>query len=304
MADPTAFFQCTWGRLKLWLAEISTDNSRDVVVHRLSRSKRRGDNPTSDRGPREGRSRCKLLFDDFPGELTPTELFRRLKAQVDSEQEHMFQHPLDGRYMARVGEFSYVIDEDSNIRDVSIEFIASEPIDSISPAGAGTSSALSESNVSQAADDLDAELADVFLEATVADRARTAVESWSAAETVPTRQVLVESAGITDEVSILIEDGGLEDDIELFGSWRASVMLGDAVRSAAIAATSEVAATYTIRVVMPLPLLPLMARIYGGDEAEDRARQATELNDIRTPGWIEPGVYTLPRKTLSARTLL
>lgn len=300
MADPSAFFACTWGRLRLWLASISTDNSRTLVVHELSRG---DDHPTSDRGLRPRRTRCQLLFDDFPGERsTPTDLFRQLKAQVDSGLEYMFSHPIDGRYMARVSEFNYDIDENSVIRNVAIEFVASEPIESVSPSAAGTGLALGESNVTQAADDLDIALADVDRDTTLTGRAKASVESWSSGDTVPTRQVLVEHAGISSDVQTLIEDGELEDDIALFDAWVAAVMFGDAVRSAAIAATSEVAATYTLRITTPMPLLPLMARIYGGAEAEDRARQATELNDIRTPAWIEPGVLVLPRKTVSTRT--
>jgi hypothetical protein len=299
MSAATTFFPCTWGRIKLWASSLSSESSRRLVVHELSSG---DEHPVSDHGMAVRRVRAELLFDDFDDDTRePIARVRELEAAVELGKEQLFTHPLGRSFMATVGEFTWDLDEDSNVRNARIEFVPTAAVEPVSPASAGTGAALGESSVTQAASELDAALVDVDLSAPVTARAVSAVESWSATEEVPTRQVYNETAGIASEIDTLVDEQGLEDDIELFEAWRAATMLGDAMRTAAIAATSS-PATYVVRLTEPVPLLPLMAQLYGGAEAEERARQASELNDIRTPGWLPPGAYTLPRRTVGVRT--
>ncbi len=129
--------------------------------------------------------------------------------------------------------------------------------------------------------------------------ARVAVASWNADE-APTRQVMIDSARISNNIAVMIEVGGFELDIALWPAFRAAIMLGEAVRSAAIAATSETPSVFVMRVITPTALLPMAARIYGGANATERARQISELNDIATPGWLTPGDYLMPTKPAAA----
>lgn len=284
-----ALFQTQWGRHKLWIAGISTDNSRTQVVHELTAG---DEHPVQDRGLRPRRVRCELLFDEFPEEntATPTTRFRLFKEDVDAGIEAIFVHPIDGAYLAKVGEFTYDLRSEYEVpMNVSVEFIAIERIEPVSPAGAGTSSAAGEGAVTQASDDLDAALAAVDMESDIPALARTAHASWTSGEEVTAREVFVDNAAISERIAAFIEDEGLEDDLALWDVFTATVLLGDAVRSAAIAATSEVPSVFVVRVQQPIGLLALMARIYGGADAEDRARQAEQLNDIRTVAWLEPG---------------
>lgn len=125
--------------------------------------------------------------------------------------------------------------------------------------------------------------------------ARVAVSGWNAGD-VPTRQIMIDAARISNNIAIMIEVAGLELDIVLWPAFRAAIMLGEAVRSAAIAATSESSSVFVMRVVQPTALLPLAARIYGGANATERARQISGLNDISTPGWLTPGDYLMPTR--------
>lgn len=125
--------------------------------------------------------------------------------------------------------------------------------------------------------------------------ARVAVASWNA-EDVPTRTVMNDAARISNNIAIMIEVGGFELDISLWQAFRAAIMLGEAVRAAAIAATSDTPSVFVMRVVTPTALLPMAARIYGGANATERARQIAELNDISTPGWLAPGDYLMPTR--------
>lgn len=133
--------------------------------------------------------------------------------------------------------------------------------------------------------------------------ARASVAAWSD-EDVNVRRVIVDSARLSDSIATMIELGGFEDDIQLYPVFISSIMLGDAVRSAAIAATSETANVFVMRIQDPSALLPLAARIYGGRDAEDKARQIMSLNDIRTPGWLDIGDYLMPARRPGGPSIL
>lgn len=286
------YVQATWGRLTLWVARLDGNESRSLVVHDPSRG---DEHAVDDHGAGPRPIRLSLLFDEMTGESeTPIVRFQRLRAQVKAlstmSTPPIFQHPLGEVFPAKVGEFTYVIDEHSNVRDVVIEFYPAGDVQTVTPAGAGVAGSTGEGAVTQAADDLDAALEAAGMDATdVTAAARDAQTSWTSGETVPTRQVFVDTANLTEQLGVMIDELGLEDDLELWDVYKATIMLSEAIRVAAIAATSEVPSVFVYKVVQPVALLALMARLYGGAEAEDRARQAEELNDIRTPGWLEPG---------------
>lgn len=131
--------------------------------------------------------------------------------------------------------------------------------------------------------------------------ARVAVESWKLGN-VANRQIAVDAARISNNIAIMIEAGGFELDLELWPAFQAAILLGDAVRSAAISATSEVPSVFVMRIQEPTAVLALAARTYGGLEAQERARQISEMNDIATPSWMEPGDYLMPTRSSSQRT--
>jgi len=132
--------------------------------------------------------------------------------------------------------------------------------------------------------------------------ARAAVASWALPDEVPTRQILIDVARISDNIATMIEVGGFEKDLALWPAMRAAILLGEAVRSAAIAATSRTPSVFLMKLMDSTALLPLAARIYGGEEALDRARQIADLNDIATPGWLAPGDYVMPTRSAAQRS--
>ena len=123
--------------------------------------------------------------------------------------------------------------------------------------------------------------------------ARASVASWTD-EDVSTRKILIDATRLSESIALMIELGGFERDLELWPSFRAAIMLGESIRQAVVAATSETPAIMVVHVKTPTSLLAVAARIYGGLEAQTRARQITGLNDIRTPGWMDPGDYLMP----------
>lgn len=400
---PSELLECSWGRIRLFASHIRTDSGRTQVVHNLSS----GDiHPVQDRGLRERRVHLRVQFDDFPGAPSPRDAALALESAKNTGQAAIFQHPILGRYMASVGDFSSEADE-SSVISADVEFIQEDEDIAITPTGAASSGASGESLVNSAAAAVDGELekvgqlkisgpsassilsrvrggtslagslsaslsvdlsvdlsvqfsanlaasitadananaaaqasanasanaavsasatglasatatatavatgtASAFADASIALAAaasaeasvglfaattidaRVAVASWQTGD-VPTRQIMIDAARISNNIATMIEVGGFERDLALWPAFRSAIMLGESVRSAALSATSETPSVFVMRVLEPTALLPLAARVYGGADALDRARQITELNDISTPGWIPAGDYLM-----------
>ncbi len=287
------FYDVTWGSVRLWCSAITTENGRTQVVHELAEG---DDHPVQDRGLAPRRVSCSLLFVEMPAEQSPAiDRFLAFKAQVDGGETFLFTHPIDGGYYANVEGFSYTLDEDSNIADVSCTFIKSGAAEAPIAAGAGTASVAGEDAVAARADDFAAELDAVGISSTIGEDAVAATVAWSDADTVPTRQVIVDVAELSNRLATMIEDEGLETDIRLFGAYKASIFMGQSIRAAALAALADTPKLTAIRVAEPVSLLGLCRRVYGGAEAETRTRQVLALNDIRSPGWIARGtILTIP----------
>lgn len=284
------FHDCTWGNVRLWCARLDTDNSRTIVVHELAD----GDaHPTQDRGLAPRRVTCELLFVDMPREATPPlARFLAFKAQVDDGEPLVFQHPLGEAYYARAENFTHTIDEDGNL-EASATFIRANDGDDPVPVGVGTSNAAGGSLVAVRAEEFDEAFADVGIPSTIGTDAIAYQDAWSDADEVPTRDVLVNTAELSARLVATIEDEGLELDLALFPAYRAAILLGAAIRSAAIAALSETPRVTAVRIGRPMSIYALARSIYGGAQTEDRARQIIDLNDIRHPAWIEEGTIVM-----------
>lgn len=157
MPGPTELLECSWGRIRLFASQVSTDGGRTQVVHGPSS----GDvHVVQDRGLRERRVRLRLQFDDFPGAPPPLDAARALEAAKNSGQSAIFQHPILGRYLASVGDFNADID-DSSVISADVEFIQEAADLGITPTGASAGSTSGESAVAAAAAVVDDELAKV-----------------------------------------------------------------------------------------------------------------------------------------------
>lgn len=423
MSNASELLECRWGKLRLFVSKINTDGSRTLVVHNRSAGDK---HVVQNRGLRERRVRCSLQFDDFPGQPPPHEAALALKTASASGQAAIFQHPLEGRFLASIGDFHSEIDENSVI-SAECEFVQEGDDEAVTPTGAGTSTGAGTASVNAAAEAMDTQLANLgqlkmssttaaalagkipggsgpvdklnavrgkidmsvatakafaigianqtaatanqlsseasailgapietqfaaFKASSALDSlllspageqfdlttvvpppsgfgksdpsttlafaatgeaqqglfasttldARVSVAKWSQVG-VSTRDVLIDAARISTNIALMIELGGLQTDLSLWPAFRAAIMLGDAVRSAAMAATSETPTVFTMRVRDRTALLPLAARLYGGAQATDRVRQILSLNDIPTPGWLDPGDYMMPTPSVQAR---
>ncbi len=292
------FYDVTWGAARLWCGRISTTGGRTQVVHELAEG---DDHPVQDRGLAVRRVTCEILFVEMPREATPPlERFLAFKRQVDDGERLLFTHPIDGQFYVNVEGFDYDLDEDGNVVGATAVFIRSADAEGPTPAGSGTQPAAGEDAVAASAAEHTTELEAVGMTSDIGERAVAAQESWGDATTVPTRQVIVDVASLSDEISVLLED--LETDLALFAAYKATIFLAASIRAAALAALAETPKVTAIRIGGTVSLLALCVRIYGGSDANDRVRQILALNDIRTPAWLTPGsVIVIPVPSAARR---
>jgi nucleoid-associated protein YgaU len=133
--------------------------------------------------------------------------------------------------------------------------------------------------------------------------ARASVASWND-EDVPLRKIAIDATRLSESVATMIEVGGFERDLQLWPAFRAAILLGDSIRSAIVAASSETPKVFVMLIQRPTALLSLAAKIYGGFDAQARARQIIKLNDIKTPGWLDPGQYLMPERPTQGSSAL
>lgn len=280
MAD---FYKSSWGDLRLWISRLSTDKSRSQVVHELSEG---DDYVVQDRGRAPLRSRATILFDWMNGDdLAPIDRLRKFSATVDADARFL-SHPIEGTFLARVGEWKYDIDENGVITGEA-EFLAVSETIAVASAGAGTIPASGDGAVADAAAALDAELADVGQSSSLPTDCADAADSWAAAADPNPREILTQTGSLTEALGD--QAATCEDDIELWPVYAATVLLADTVRAAAEAATADSAQSFVMKIGSSVALRALLASVFGASEAEVYYERAMLLNDIANPAWLEMG---------------
>jgi hypothetical protein len=136
-----------------------------------------------------------------------------------------------------------------------------------------------------------------FASASLTSDAQASSARWAAAEELELAQVQADVARISTGIGQMIDVGGLETDIRLWLAFRAAIMLGGAIRSAAVAATVATSSTFVMRIKDRIALLPLAALTYGGAKAQARSAQIRLLNRISTEAWLDPGDYLFPARS-------
>lgn len=285
------FYKSSWGDLRLWISRLSTDKSRSQVVHEASE----GDGyVVQDRGRAPLRARATILFDWMVGEdLAPLERLRKFNASVDGDARFL-SHPVEGSYLARIGDWKYDIDE-SGVITGEAEFIAVAETVAVAEVGAGGIPASGEGAVADAAAALEVELADIGESSTLPSECATAADSWAASDEPNAREIIAQTGSLTAQLGDRAST--YEDDIELWPAYAATVLLSESVRSAADAATADTAQTFVMKIGTSVALRALLASVYGAAEVEAQYTRAMQLNDISNPAWLELGaeiVLALP----------
>lgn len=293
----TDFYKSSFGDLQLWISRLSTTGGRTQVVHDLSIG---DDYVVEDKGAALVKARATVMFDWMrDDDLAPIDRARRLLATVDAKPR-FFRHPLAGTFLARVGPFEYEINEHGVI-SADVEFTQITDILAIADAAGSGIPASGEGAVSEAAEALNLELESIGITSTLPADAATAADSWAASEDLNPRDVLTQTGSLTEQLGT--QAGELEDDIDAWEAFKTTVLLAEAVRSAAEAATADTAQTFVIKIGTSVALRALLAANYGADEVDLRYTQAMQLNDIANPASLELGQeLILPQPTPKRRS--
>lgn len=294
MAD--TFYKSSFGGLRLWISRISTDKSRTQIKHELSA----GDQfVVQDRGRSLLTARVTVLCDYMDGDdLSPIDRIRKLSSLVD-DQPRVFSHPIEGSFLARVGPFTYEID-DKSVITAEVEFTSVDDVVAVAPVTAGTLLGPGAGAVEAAADAMTAELADIGLTSSSPAAAIAAANSWADTDLINPKDVLAKEGSLTQQLGA--EADGYDGDMGMWSAFKSTVLLAETVRMAASAATADAPATFFLRTGTPMALRALLTSVYPADQAAERYDQVMSINDILSPAMLDVGSeLEMPLPTPGAR---
>ncbi len=252
----------------------------------------RGDEHSlQERGRRQRRTRCELLFTYQPGEGPDAYLDRWLafRALAESTAPRLFTHPTDGAYLAIVFEASMTVEAQRRCVSATCTFVAAEEPQAVFPLGAGVTPNAGPEQVGVLATTADAELAAQGLSSSAPAAAVATATTWSEVEEPDPRSIAIEAASVIAGIDNEVERLQLLADLTRWPAYRALIRLRYSVSLAAAAATSETTQALRFVVQTAEPLRAMCARLFGASEAEERARQVQKLNGLRTPGMVPAG---------------
>lgn len=294
---PPELYETSFGSVRLYVSRLSTPIGRSIVVHDPST----GDEHTiQDRGRVLATASVTLLFDWMTfDDLSPLDRLKALRNEID-DRPRIFRHPIEGSYLARIGAFDVEIDEHGVI-SATCEIYPAGDILTTDPAKAGMITASGVGAVSAAAMLTQAEYDALGLGGgDLPARCASTVDAWAASPDTSPRNVLVQTGALADELGTM--SGSLDNSLDTWAAFKATIMLAEAVRAAADLAMSDAAATFVMRIGSAVALRSLLASLYGADDAQARYDAVLLLNDIATPALLPPGtVLSLPQLPAAAR---
>lgn len=281
--------QAAFGTVRLYAVDVDTDIGRSLIIHTPAQ----GDEYTVvDHGARLERTRLEVVFCHVPGEKDDhRKRYEQFKALRDEGKPQIFVHPIHGSYRAKIGECRMMAGSQDDCIRLSVEFVASEPPkESVRPVGAGLSPLAGPEAVAVEVALTKTELAAQGLSSSVPAEAQTTVESWEEIDLDEnSRQVFVEATSQIEKIDAEISRLTLATDIKRWPLYVRFVNLRDKVLSAAEAAAAPVAQVFDYVVQAQTPLRVICARTYGADQAEAKAREVRQVNNLRDPALVPAG---------------
>jgi hypothetical protein len=272
--------------MPLLITSYSDEGGRDWVTQ----SPYRGDlHVNQDRGLRQARTRCEIVFCDEPGSQSFADRFLAFRELARGSAPRLFVHPLLGSYMAVVADLQHNANGDERCVYASCVFVADEPPPAVFPVGAGVTAAAGPEEVGVHVAQANEQLAELGLESTTPASCLAAATAWAELEDPDARAIALEASSLAAEIDETVADLELATDLERWELWKTFLTLRYSVVRAAEATTSETARVSEYTVVVAEPLRALCARLFGAREAEERARQVAKLNGLRTPGLVPAG---------------
>lgn len=281
--------QAAFGSVRLYAVDVDTDVGRALIVHTPAQG---DDYVVQDRGRRLERCRLEVLFCDVPGERDDHhKRYRQFKALRDEGKAQIFVHPFHGAYRARIGDCREAVSAENDSIRVSVEFVPAEPPkESVNPAGVAVVPLAGPEAVAVEVALTNTELTSQGLTSAAPSSAQTTVESWSEIDLdEDSRKVYVEATSTIETIDAEISRLQMATDIKRWPLYVRFVLLRDKVLAAAEAAAGPVAQVFELAVVAPTPLRALCARTYGADQADAKAREVRQMNNLRDPSLVPAG---------------
>lgn len=281
------FYESRYGNVRLWLSAVDTSRGNSLVIHEPSA----GRNYTvQDRGEVLLRCTLQILFDQMIDDIDPLDRYRQFYALATDGKPHVLTHPIEGSFLARVEGVSQSIDQ-SGVISCSAVFVQVETSAAILQAGAATVPATGSNAVAAAAESRIEALAAIETSSDTNAQAVTATDSWASDPSVTSRDVLTQSAALSD--SIYAESTSLDDSLDQWEAQRSTLLLLGTLYQATDSALSDTTQTFALRLGNEAALRSLVSSIYGADEADSRYLQVMMLNDIADPLTLSAGVELL-----------
>lgn len=293
--------ECSFGGIRLDVQTTEDEAGRVLSTHLIPH---RDGAPVRDQGAEPRTTRCRIIFFQTSPDDDPRERFYFFKAKADEGATQTFVHPISGRYRAKIGAFTWsAAAEPRDVIMVECTFHEDSdvPATFIAGGGAALGAGLAEIQASsRALDDslveVNAELPDdaTPLSSTVGTSAVSKVEAWQAStgdleDPLTLRRVNLELVALSNEISKETDRLALATHPERWPIARALTNLHHNLRRAAAVFTEESPRVFEITVNAPTNIFTLAARTYPGEDAEQRAEQLMNLNDIPNPARLEAG---------------
>ncbi|HWU86206.1 MAG TPA: DNA circularization N-terminal domain-containing protein [Kofleriaceae bacterium] len=299
---PVIYFESSFGGVPFLAASLDTERGRDIAVQSPSL----GDRHTlRDRGLKQQRTTCEILFIDQPGLAPYTDRCDEFVALAEKPEPQIFSHALHGSFRARAGELTVRADGGAREIRVSCQILRDEPPETVLPVAGGTNPAAGVESVTAAAataSEALLELGDAAAPDLAADAREDGIRyaelagiadtvaAWNdAGDELDSQQVFLEVASAVDRIDALTEDLELLSDITRWQAYRDVVRLRYEVVRAGEAFTAAARSTFDVYVEQPRPVLAICAEIYGAAQARERAEEVAANNRLRTPGRVPAG---------------
>lgn len=293
----------SWGGLKLFAQQVSTDIGRDVVILSPSTGDR---HRARDRGRRLAVTPIELVFCYVGGEEPYQKRYARFLELIETGDPQLFVHPAHGSYLASIGEATATFSPESDSISVQCEFIPDEDYTAVADLGSGASPVAGAESVDAAAAASTAALDQAGLlehdpETGLAiapawiSNASSTVSSWTEAESPNPRQVVAETQTLVAAIDAGIDQLELATNLRNWTAFREVIALRSRVVEAGQSNVSETGKTFLFEVRAAAPLRVILRRVYGAAQGNAYYGQVVAMNALREPDLVPAGtILVLP----------
>ena len=242
-------------------------------------------------------SSCEVLFweteeeaaERIAGVLGPTHLdrYRAFAGLCHDGKSHTLVHPFEGSLSVWVSDFE-VSGDDTSLIVVRCTFEEDTDRTRIFRGGAGTRPPVGAASVRAAADEVELWITELGVESDIPDKANALMDAWDDVDTT-SRQINLELASFSAELGEAVTDLELALEVDRWPLARALIQLHALVRQTAAARVEIEDRLIELKVEVARPLRVIAAELYGASQAEARATELLELNDLGRPGLVPAG---------------